>query len=78
MCARGGERYENLGASSKHFPSTVWIGAHKKILAFLHICKAIYPLTQDNLKKIFFGFKKVLKKYCKVWDLNPQCPAYSK
>ena len=61
---------------SKH--STVQIGAHKKILAFLHICKDICPLIQENLLKIFFGFKKVLKKCWEVWGLNLQSLDYSK
>ena len=62
--------------NKKH--STVRIGAHKKILAFLHICKDICPLIQENLLKIFFGFKKVLKKCWEVWGLNLQSLDYSK
>ena len=57
---------------------TVRIGAHKKISAFLHICKDICPLIQENLLKNFFGFKKVLKKCWEVWGLNLQSLDYSK
>ena len=47
------------------------IGANKKILAFLHIRKDMYPWIEEILSKEFFWLKKGLKNYCKVWGLNP-------
>ena len=69
---------EGLTQTSTSYIAAVWTGAHKKILAFLHICKDICPLIQENLLKFFFGFKKVLKKCWEVWGLNLQSLDYSK